>query len=147
MRRTRRLVHTSISTQRSFSICVRSPSSVVVSRHAAIDFFGTNNGDDCKTRTMMMQHIQHPRMTTWATEEETRRLRAHLDAVRAIERAKKKNTNTTTIEKKKNEKKEKEKKKKKPVEEEAEEREEREGEERRWVSALIARAAEFTRAL
>ena len=104
MRRTRRLVHTSISTQRSFSICVRSPSSVVVSRHAAIDFFGTNNGDDCKTRTMMMQHIQHPRMTTWATEEETRRLRAHLDAVRAIERAKKKNTNTTTIEKKKNEK-------------------------------------------
>ena len=102
MRRTRRLVHTSISTQRS-SICARSPS-VVVSRRAAIDFFGTNNGDDFKTRTMMMQHIQHPMMTTWATEEETRRLRAHLDAVRAIERAKKKNTTTTTIEKKKNEK-------------------------------------------
>ena len=83
---------------------MRSPS-VVVSRHAAIDFFGTNNGDDFKTRTMMMtKHIQHPK-TTWATEEETTRLRAHLDAVRAIERAKKKNTTTTTtIEKKKNEK-------------------------------------------
>ncbi len=82
---------------------MRSPS-VVVSRHAAIDFFGTNNGDDFKTRTMMMtKHIQHPK-TTWATEEETTRLRAHLDAVRAIERAKKKNTTTTTIKKKKNEK-------------------------------------------
>ena len=35
-------------------------------------------------------------MTTWATEEESSRLRAHLDAVRAIERAKKKNTTNNT---------------------------------------------------
>jgi len=114
MRRTRRLVP-SISTLRSSIFACSSPS-VVVSRHgAALDFFGKNNDDAFvapffKTRTMMMQHIQHP-MTTWATEEETTRLRAHLDAVRAIERAKKKNTKTTTTttttiieKKKKNEK-------------------------------------------
>ena len=58
--------------------------------------FGKNdatfNKNRRQKRLMMnptkMQHLNRC-VTTWATEEEMTRLRAHLDAVRAIERAKK----------------------------------------------------------
>ena len=106
IKRMRRLLPFSTST--NSSIFSRSPSSVVSQKHV-VDF-GKNNFDDDaprKKRTMMMMTLMHHLirpMTTWATEEETTQLRAHLDAVRAIERAKKKNTTTkhTSEKKKKN---------------------------------------------
>ena len=102
MQRTRRLLPFSTS-RKSSSIFSRSqPSVSVVSLLHVVDFSKNNFDDDVKPRKkritmMMMTHMHHllRPMTTWATEEETTRLRAHLDAVRAIERARKTNTTTT----------------------------------------------------